>query len=200
MNNIVYTIGHSNHEIDYFLTLLTAHHINCLIDVRSVPASAYNPQFNKPNLKNTLASKDIIYMHFGKEFGARQEQFELLDEEGIVSFERFQQTKQFRIGVERVHKGILKGYKIALMCSEGNPLECHRFSMVARVLEGEGITVLHILKDNELKSHQALEQNLIIQYDKKLPKKNLFEPGLTETETLEMVYHLHNKDIGWRNA
>ena len=197
-NREIYTIGHSNHSIDYFLELLNCHSINCVIDVRSTPASSFNPQFNKLPLKNYLKLHNIIYMHFGEEFGARQSDIDLLDKDGIVDFETFQKTRQFQNGIERVDIGISKGYKIALMCSEGNPLECHRFSMISGYLEEQGIKVNHILKNKKIASNQDLELKLLKKYDKKLPKPSLFDPSINEELQLKVAYKLHNKDIGWQ--
>ena len=84
----IYTVGHSNHLPEYFLELLKEHSINMLIDVRSVAASSYNPQFNKELLSNYLKKNGIKYMHFAKEFGARHSEPELLDEDGKVDFEK----------------------------------------------------------------------------------------------------------------
>lgn len=195
----VYTVGHSNHSIEYFLELLHSQGINCLIDVRSLPASSYNPQFNKEVLENILKRNGIIYLHFGEEFGARHDDKDLMDEDGTVNFEYFRKTFQFQSGVERVDIGISKGYKIALMCSEGDPLECHRFSMISVYLEEIGITVKHILKDKTVKLHSQLEKELLKKYKKKLPQPSLFEPNINEKDQLKYAYKLHNKEIGWKS-
>ena len=163
-NKTIYTIGHSNHEIDYFLELLQSQKINCVVDVRSIPASKYNPQFNQKPLGAFLKKNEIIYMHFGDEFGARQEDEKLLDENGCVNFIWFQKTRAFQEGIERIDIGLEKGFKIALMCSEGNPLECHRFSMISVYLESIDIEVQHILKNKTLLSNLALEAQLPVSY------------------------------------
>ena len=193
----LYTVGHSNHQIDYFLELLKFKEINCLIDVRSTPASGYSPHFNQLPLKNYLKNNDILYMHFKDEFGARHEQESVLDENGQVNFELFRKTNEFKKGVERVKKGFSKGYKIALMCSEGNPLECHRFSMISVYLNKTGYNVYHILKNKTIKSHIQLEQELLEKYRKKLPTPSLFEPNINESQIIKEAYKLHNKEIGW---
>lgn len=196
--NTIYTIGHSNHTIDYFLELLQTHHINCIVDVRSTPASSYSPQFNQLPLRNFLKLNNIIYMHFGKEFGARQEEKKVLDKNGKVDFEAFRQTNPFQKGVKRIQKGLNKNFKIALMCSEGNPMECHRFSMIAVYLEQNvGLEIQHILKDKSMISNQLLEQELLKKYKKKLPQPSLFEPNVTPQQQLKAAYQLHNQDIGW---
>jgi uncharacterized protein (DUF488 family) len=193
----IFTVGHSNHTIDYFYELLESQQINCLVDVRSMPASKYSPQFNQEPLKNFLKSKGVVYMHFKDEFGARHEEEEVLDENGQVDFELFRKTFNFQQGVERVDIGASKGYRIALMCSEGDPLECHRFSMIAFYLDEIGFDVKHIMKDKQLKTHKQLEDLLLKKYSKKLPEPSLFEPNITDESKLKEAYRLHNKEIGW---
>ena len=195
----VYTVGHSNHSIEYFLELLQSQEISCLIDVRSVPVSNYNPQFNRAPLENFLKRHGIVYMHFGKEFGARHEDKNLLNDEGKVDFKTVRQSFAFQQGVERVDIGLSKGIKIALMCAEGNPLECHRFSMISIGLEEVGIHVNHILKDKTVKSHAELEKELLKKYKKKIPQPSLFPKDVHEQDPLKHVYKLHNKAIGWQS-
>jgi len=193
----IYTVGHSNHQIDFFLELLRFKEINCLIDVRSTPASSYSPQFNQIPLKNYLKNKGVIYMHFKDEFGARHDQESVLDNNGQVNFELFRKTIEFQKGISRVEKGFDKGYKIALMCSEGNPLECHRFSMISVYLNKTGYNVSHILKNKTIKTHSELEQELIKKYRKKISTPSLFEPDIDSSQIIKEAYKLHNKEIGW---
>jgi len=194
----IYTIGHSNHPITYFLELLELHQISCIVDVRSTPASQYNPQFNKAALHNSLREQDITYLHFGKEFGARQTSSTVLNDEGQVDFIKFQQTKAFQQGVERLKMGLEKGYKIALMCSEANPLECHRFSMVAIKLVECGYDLQHIIKVGTVKDHAQMEMELMEKYKKKIPQPSLFDPNITEADQVAAAYRLHNAEIGWK--
>ncbi len=194
----VYTVGHSNHEFAYFLELLQYQNIDCLIDVRSTPMSGYSPQYNQQPLKHQLEMHEIRYLHFKEEFGARHEHDHVLNEDGQVNFELVRKTDEFQSGVSRLVQGLEKGYRIALMCSEGNPLDCHRFSMISVYLEELGYAVQHILKDKRMKTHQELEQELLNQYKKKLPVPSLFEPDVNEDDRLKAAYELHNKDIGWK--
>jgi uncharacterized protein (DUF488 family) len=165
---IIYTVGHSTHPLNYFLSLLREYNINCLVDVRSVAASRYNPQYNKEPLSNFLKNNGIIYMHFPEEFGARQSHPDLLDEKGKVDFAKVRKSWNFKNGVDRLQLGINKGYTVALMCSESDPFDCHRFSMIAVALEQAGFEVLHILKDKTLKSTSDLEQLLLKKYAQQL--------------------------------
>jgi uncharacterized protein (DUF488 family) len=194
---VIYTVGHSTHPIDYFLTLLQEYSVNCLIDVRSVAASAYNPQYNKEPLSNFLKQNGITYLHFAEEFGARHTDPDLLDDDGKVDFEKVRKSWNFKNGVERLWSGLDKGLIIALMCSESEPFDCHRFSMVSIALEKDGFAVKHILKDKTTKSNAELEKQLLKKYDKKIPKPDMFQPNITLEDQLKAAYRLRNKEIGY---
>lgn len=196
MGKIIYTIGHSTHEINYFLELLNAFKIDCIVDVRSVPASSYTPQYNKDYLSNILKNNGVTYMHFAKEFGARQADPALLDDEGKVDFEKVRCSQNFRYGIERLWQGINKGFTIALMCSESDPFNCHRFSMISVALEKVGFNVQHILKDKTVRTNSQLENQLLKKYDKKLPKPDLFN-SVSIDEQLQIAYRLRNKEIAY---
>jgi len=194
---IIYTVGHSTHQLDYFLELLKEYNINCLIDVRSLPASSYNPQYNQEPLSNFLRHNRITYLHFPEEFGARHTDPDLLDDEGAVDFEKVRKSWNFKNGVEKLWLGIDKGSIIALMCSESDPFDCHRFSMISIALEKDGFEVKHILKDKSLKSNAELEKQLLKKYEKKLPKPDMFNPNVSEDDQIKEAYRLRNKEIAF---
>jgi len=194
---IIHTIGHSNLPAEDFLRLLQAHGIDCVVDVRSTPASQYNPQFNKPVLANFLKENDIAYLHFGREFGARHTGANLHDAEGKVDFEKVRATADFKLGIERLTQGIEKGYFPALMCAEAEPLDCHRFSMISVFLAENGFEIVHILKNGETTTQAELEQEMLKKFAKKLPQPNIFEPEIGPKEQLQAAYRLHNQLVGW---
>lgn len=194
---IIYTVGHSTHPIEVFLDLLKTFSVNCLIDVRSVAASSYNPQYNKEPLSNFLKANGITYMHFAEEFGARHTDPDLLDDEGKVNFELVRKSWNFKNGVERIWQGIDKGLTISLMCSEGEPFDCHRFSMVSIALEKDGFEVKHILKDKTTKTNAQLESQLLKKYEKKIPQPDMFQPNITLDDQLKAAYRLRNKEIAY---
>lgn len=196
----LYSVGHSNQSQEEFLELLKKHDVNCIVDVRSVPASKYTPQFNMEPLKWFLKKNDIQYLHFGEEFGARRT--DSLNIEGQVDFEQAVRTTNFNRGVERLMNGLQKGFRISLMCSEANPLECHRFSLVSRYFYDNGLDVQHILKDGELASHEVLEKEMIDEYlHSKKPKladiDQLFDSYTAEDQRCD-AYRLKNKEIGYK--
>ena len=194
---VIYTIGHSTHPSEFFLELLQEYSINCLIDVRSVAASSYNPQFNKEPLSNFLKANGITYMHFAEEFGARHNDPDLLDDEGKVNFELVRKSWNFKNGVERLWQAIDKGFTIALMCSESEPFDCHRFSMISIALEKDGFEVRHILKDKTTKSNAQLENQLLKKYEKKIPQPDMFQPNITHDDQLKVAYRLRNIEIAY---
>ncbi|NPE31929.1 DUF488 domain-containing protein, partial [Methanococcoides sp. SA1] len=101
----IYTIGHSTHELEYFLEMLDKYNINCVVDIRSLPASRFNPQYNKKNIHKSLGENGIDYIHMPKEFGAWQSTPELLDDENILDFEKVRESTSFKIGIKRISNG-----------------------------------------------------------------------------------------------
>lgn len=200
MANKLYTIGHSNQSQEEFLRLLKSHTVNCIVDVRSVPSSKFSPQFNSEPIKYFLKSNDVQYLHLGNEFGARRT--DCLDNSGQVNFEQAICTPRFQAGVNRIVTGLGKGYNIALMCSESNPLDCHRFSLIARYFYDNGFDVMHILKGAELASHKDLETKMIDEYllskKKRLPEIDQMFGTYTREDQRRDAYRLKNKEIGYK--
>ena len=196
----LYTVGHSNQSQEEFLGLLRSHDVNCVVDVRSVPASKYTPQFNMEPLKWFLKSHGIQYLHFGEEFGARRT--DCIDDDGQVNFELAIETPNFKRGVDRLMNGLEKSFQISLMCSEANPLECHRFSLVSRYFYDNGLDVQHIMKDAGLVPHKTLEEQMISDY---LHSRKYHVPDIDElfdSYTLQDqrrdAYRQKNREIGHR--
>lgn len=194
---LIYTVGHSTHALDYFRELLESQQINSVVDVRQVAASTYNPQYNGKVLKDYLQQHQIVYVHMGEEFGARSRDLALLDEEGRMDFDKVRQSKSFQNGVERLKKGLQKGYRIALMCSQSDPFDCHHFALIAYYLVHHGFTVKHILKDKTCIDNTVLERLLLEKYRKKLPQRDLFN-HIGDQERLEVAYRLRGKSIAYK--
>jgi uncharacterized protein (DUF488 family) len=155
---VLWTIGHSNHAIERFLELLDANEIAVLADVRSQPYSKFSPQFNAASLKEAVTVHGLHYAFFGDTLGGRPEDDAFYDEEGHVRYDRLAESDSFREGVARLKRGIARGSRIALMCSEEDPTVCHRHRLVGRVLAGEGITLRHIRGDGRVQSDAELAQ------------------------------------------
>ncbi len=155
----VYTVGHSNHPIEKILSLLTGNGITAIADVRSRPFSRRHPQFNKDRLAAMLAERGIAYLFLGKELGARSDDPSHY-EGGKVQYSRLAATALFKSGIERV-LAAAKEHRLALMCAEKEPLDCHRTLLVARALEVTGASILHILSDGSIESQSQTMSRLI---------------------------------------
>lgn len=167
----VLTIGHSNQSIERFVALLRQHGVTAVADVRSKPYSRFNPQFSRQALERALRDAGISYVFLGKELGARSED-PACYEGGRVSYDRLSRTDLFREGLDRVKKGAV-AHRIALMCAEKEPLECHRTLLVSRALDRDGVLVAHILADGRLESHHDSLIRLLAVVG--LPAEDLFK-------------------------
>lgn len=189
-DHAIFTIGHSTHSIDAFIALLRQHGVTALADVRSSPYSRFNPQFNKDALVRELQVQGIKYVFLGRELGARTDDRSCY-ENGRVQYRRLALTEPFRDGIERVRKGSSK-HRIALVCAEKEPLDCHRTLLVARALEEQGVEVRHILGDGRLEPHRdTLERLLKITG---LAKDDLFWSG--DERIAEALRRQEDKVVG----
>lgn len=192
----IYTVGHSAYEIDNFISLLKENEINTIVDVRSTPYSKFASQFNKEILKHHLKEYKICYIFMGDLLGARYKDKNLLFNDGKVNFKKVQETKSFQDGIDRLNKGMAKGYNISLMCSEKEAFDCHRFCLISEFLTKNGVDVNHIYPD-KIVFQKELEQRLLKKYEKQIPKKDLFNQNIDLKEQLKKAYELRNKDIAY---
>lgn len=159
--NILFSIGHSTHKIDKFTCLLKRYGIDVVADVRSNPYSKYAPQFNKDVLGNVLRNANIDYMFMGRELGARRSE-EGCHIVGHAKYEIIVHLPIFRDGLERLLESI-KTYTVALMCSEGDPIVCHRAILVCREIlkVSPDLKITHILGDETTETHEHLQERLV---------------------------------------
>jgi uncharacterized protein (DUF488 family) len=156
---VVFTIGHSTHAQSVFIALLRQYDITALADVRSAPFSRFARHFNKNTLAKDVKTDGIKYVFLGRELGARSNDPSLYDR-GRVRYARLAETDLFKRGIARVVHGA-EDNRIALMCAEKEPLECHRTPLVARALCERGLDVMHILADGTLEPHEAAMDRLL---------------------------------------
>ncbi|MFE9747317.1 DUF488 family protein [Saccharothrix saharensis] len=155
----VLTIGHSVHDFPNFVRLLRRHGVTAVADVRSVPLSRFNPQFNRGSVERGLHDSDIRYAFLGKELGARTEDLSCYVD-GRVQYERLAKTPEFISGIDRVLRGA-RTERIAVMCAEREPLDCHRTILVARVLVEHGLVVGHVHADGRSEDHDEAMDRLM---------------------------------------
>lgn len=191
MQDMVWTIGHSDRTVAEFITAVSAIAAGAyVVDVRSCPYSRYVPQFNREPLRAALRAAGLHYVFMGAELGAQRRELEAY-ELGQVSFTKTMQLPLFQQGMARLQKGLSLGCPLVLMCAERDPLTCHRFALVARALCAHGVQVAHLVGDKVLTQAQA-ETELIARYQTKL---DLFAPY---SEQLDQAYALLNSAIGFR--
>ncbi|MCX6842694.1 MAG: DUF488 domain-containing protein [candidate division WOR-3 bacterium] len=154
---MVYTVGHSNVSQEAFIALLKTHDIEVLVDVRSAPYSKFVPHFNAAVLKLAVVAAGIKYLYLGRELGGRPHGQRFYDDGGHVHYDRIAESPQFREGIERLLRGI-REHRVAIMCNEEDPHECHRRLLVGRVLTEHGVAVLHIRGDGRVQPEAELAE------------------------------------------
>ena len=185
-HNPVFTIGHSNHEPAAFLALLQAHGVTAVVDVRSAPYSRYMPHFNKEVLADALREAGIGYTFRGKELGGQPADRTLYDADGRIAYGKLAATAAFKHGIKfvldaaSVHPStgsepaphVMRGRtdapvvrRLALMCSEKEPLDCHRTLLIAQTLAKQGVSVAHIHADGSLETHDDALNRLLDKFD-----------------------------------
>jgi len=151
----IYTIGHSNQSLENFLKLLLANGIQVLVDVRSIPRSKYASQFDSPVLKPAIVKAGLKYLYFGQEIGGKPQNRAFYDTDGYVLYEIIAQSPAFLKTIDRLIEGVSK-YRVAIMCSEEDPTECHRRLLIGRVLGNRGVEQLHLRADGRVQTETDL--------------------------------------------
>ncbi len=154
-DHVVFTIGHSNRPIEEFIGLLKENQVGLLLDIRTVPRSRHNPQFNRDNLPESLAVYGIDYRHMAGLGGLRHPRQDSANagwrNTSFRGYADYMQTPEFAANVDELAR--LSGtVRCVMMCAESVPWRCHR-SMVADALVVRGIPVEHIMAQGKLKPH-----------------------------------------------
>lgn len=142
----IWTIGHSKQELAKFLMLLDDAGVEAVADVRSQPFSRFSSQFNREPLRGALGEAGIQYVFLGNELGGRPPEPELYDAAGHVLYGAVAETSRFREGLNRLLEGA-SGFRVAIMCSEEDPTNCHRRLLITRVLVAQDVPVRHLRGD-----------------------------------------------------
>lgn len=187
----VLTIGHSTHPAEKFLELLRLQGVDAVADVRSSPYSRFNPQFNRDELRTALKTAGIAYVFLGRELGARSDNPACYDTAGQVQYRKLAQTESFQQGLDRVIEGSKK-HRLALLCAEKEPLECHRTILIARELVARGVKIQHIQPDGSLESHDDAMDRLLKLHG--LPQQDLFRG---RDDLLEEAYERQERRIAY---
>jgi uncharacterized protein (DUF488 family) len=153
-HHAIYTIGHSNHPFARFLEILKSHQIAILADVRSLPRSRYNAQFNKSALEESLPRHLIAYHHLPGLGGFRQAPKTSkppMHEDPFAGYRHYMGTDAFSDRLRQLIDLSAQGATV-LMCAEADPARCHRF-LISDALEARGIAAIHILAIDHVQKH-----------------------------------------------
>ncbi len=152
----IFTIGHSTRPIADFIELLKAHGVEHLVDVRSVPRSRHNPQFNLESLPASLTAADIEYTHMKGLGGLRHARKDSTNtgwqNASFRGYADYMQTEEFASNLDMLMKLGAKS-RVAIMCAEALPWRCHR-SLIADALLVRGVRVEHISSRKTARPHQ----------------------------------------------
>jgi uncharacterized protein (DUF488 family) len=153
---VVFTIGHSTRELDAFVRLLDAHAVACVADVRSVPRSRRNPQFNRETLPEALRLRGIAYVPLPALGGLRHPRSDSPNtgwhNASFRGFADYMATPEFAAGLAELMR-LAAEQRTAIMCAEAVPWRCHR-SLIADALLVRGVTVEHILSESRCAPHR----------------------------------------------
>lgn len=151
----IFTIGHSNHPFERFLEMLKAHEVRLIADVRTIPRSRHNPQYNSDALAAALHEDRIAYNHLPSLGGLRHPTKDSINgawENGSFrGFADYMQTEGFAAGLSELLT-IAQGQRTAVMCAEALPWRCHR-SLIADALLVREVKVMHIMSRTSVKEH-----------------------------------------------
>ena len=154
--HVIFTVGHSTRSLDEFMELLRAHGVKEIVDVRSIPMSRYNPQFNTDTLKGSLPQRHFRYRHLKKLGGLRHAKKDSTNlgwrSASFRGFADYMATPDFSKGLEMLEK-IARTRATAIMCAEAVPWRCHR-SLIADALNKKGWIVKDIIGTSPAKTHR----------------------------------------------
>ena len=160
ISNRLFSIGHSNLEFPRFLELLQQPGVSAIVDVRSQPSSKWVPWCNRSNLEQELGDLEIRYHFMGDLLGGRPRQANVYDSEGRVDYERVKTTSGFQRGLDRLGKAV-EEFRLVMLCSEEDPIDCHRGLLIAPAMKERGVATMHIRSDGSMESQAQFETRLI---------------------------------------
>jgi uncharacterized protein (DUF488 family) len=145
----IYTIGYGARSVDEMASILQAHAIEYVIDVRTAPYSRYKPEFSKDALEAALKTHGLRYIYMGDSLGGRPDD-PACYVDGRVDYARVQSRPFYQAGISRIQTAFSQQRHIVLMCSEGKPEECHRTKLIGATLTSLGVPVAHIDENDQV--------------------------------------------------
>ncbi len=153
----IFTVGHSTRTLEDLVEMLRAFEVDVLVDIRTVPRSRRNPQFNRDALPGSLRGHGIHYVHLAALGGLRHPRADSPNtawrNDSFRGYADYMQTAEFEAGLEQLHALLARG-RVAIMCAEAVPWRCHR-SLVADALTARGARVEHIMSRTSANPHRV---------------------------------------------
>lgn len=201
-SNSIYTIGYSGYHQNLvgFASDLVAHGISVVADVRTSPYSKYAAEFNRESLEAFLHTRGIKYVFMGNELGARPSD-RTCYVNGSVNYDKIQESSFFQNGLQRLQDGLAKGFVIAILCAEKDPICCHRNILVAHALAKRGVEIKHLIQlapgeSAVVEESSDTESRLFEECDMdQLSQGDLF---MSDDERIERAYRARFKEIAYR--
>lgn len=158
--SVIYSIGYGNKKMEVFIKELKSFGISYLLDIRSKPYSKWYPWFNQNELKTSIEENGIKYVFAGDSLGGLPDDRSCYDNEGKVVYDLLKEKDFFKDGIARLATANEKKIKLAIMCSESNPEECHRTKLIGQELLKKKISLNHIISEKVVKSQETVMMEL----------------------------------------
>jgi uncharacterized protein (DUF488 family) len=159
VSNPLFTIGYGNRSLDQLIALLQANQVAQLIDVRSAPYSRFKPEFSRDALQAALQRHAIDYLFMGDTLGGQPDCPDCYTH-GKADYDKIRSQSFYQNGIDHLHSLLRSTRRLALMCSEGRPEQCHRSKLIGETLNALGISICHIDEDNQPRSHTEVINRL----------------------------------------
>lgn len=137
------------------MELLERYEIELLVDIRTSPFSRFSRHFSQDPLRNAIQGAGLKYLFLGKELGGKPKNPEFYDQDGHIDYARIAASEPFSEGIDMLISACEK-FRCAIMCSEENPVDCHRRRLVGRVLVKQAVGLKHIRGNGELQLEREL--------------------------------------------
>lgn len=187
----LFMIGHSNHPLALFKQMIEREKITVLYDIRMIPFSRYVPQYNQTTLPETLRSWGISYL-YQSDIGPRVEGDTPLYDKNGFNYDKALKRERIVEGLKLLASQLKAEDNVAIMATKKEPLECHRFLVLSRILQDMGHTIQHILPEETVET-KVLEKRLVATLERRI-KRGTVEPP-KEYDLLEFAYFAQAEKI-----
>ena len=191
--NPIHTVGHSNLSAEGLVGMLKQRGITRVIDVRSTPYSRYVPHFNRDNIRETLERNGAGYTHMGDALGGRPQDDRLYDRDGRADYSLMAQEKTFQGRVRQVEQMAEDSHTL-LMCTEADPMRCHRTLLVSQELASRGADIIHLMRDGQQESHEETIEKLLALW--KLLRDG--DAGMTRRQLIKEAVRNQAAEVAYR--